>query len=98
MPALRVTVPASFQFSVTTLSSGNFGCNVQASKAVASVQQVMSPAQQTNVLGVSCATPGKGFYVIELDERSRLAAPTVGRDECALPAISAVCLSSYRDR
>jgi len=66
-------------------------------KAVSGMQEVVRLAKQANVHSIRSPRSGKGFDVVELEKRTGIAAPAIGRNERAPPAVAIMSFSPHRD-
>jgi hypothetical protein len=78
--------------------SGNFRRDMQRTKAISGVQQIVRLAQQANVQSVPPAKSRIGLDVIKLEKGQGTTAPAICRNERALTAVSTVSFSPHRDR
>ena len=81
---------------LTKPPGGDFRRDTHRSKAVSSMMEVVSLAQQPEVRNVGCAGPCVRFDVVELEKRASIAAPTVCGNECTSTAVAIMNLSPYR--
>ena len=80
------------------LPRGNLGRDVHFSEAVSGVQQIVRSTEQANVQRVGRAMPRERLAVIELEKRPPRAAPTICRNERALPTVARVSFTPHIHR